>query len=95
MYYTWLRSFHIVAHESEFMKGTNAIGVGQPTVTAQVQSLKSAFDVELFHRDEKPTQLTYRGETLYGFARFWIDWCPRGTKNATLTSSSVHGAAMD
>jgi DNA-binding transcriptional LysR family regulator len=54
MYYTWLRSFHIVAHESEFMKGTNAIGVGQPTVTAQVQSLKSAFGVELFHRDENP-----------------------------------------
>jgi DNA-binding transcriptional LysR family regulator len=54
MYYTWLRSFHIVAHESEFMKETNAIGVGQPTVTAQVQSLKSAFGVELFHRDENP-----------------------------------------
>jgi aminoethylphosphonate catabolism LysR family transcriptional regulator len=69
MYYTWLRSFHAVAREGGFTKGANTIGVGQPTVTAQVKSLESAFDVELFHRAGKSAQLTDTGETLYGITR--------------------------
>ena len=66
MYHTWLRSFHAVAREGGFTTGANAIGVGQPTVTAQVKSLEGAFDVELFHRVGKSDQLTDTGETLYG-----------------------------
>ncbi len=33
-----------------FTKGAVSIGVGQPTVTAQVKLLEETFDVELFHR---------------------------------------------
>jgi len=61
MCHTWLRSFHAVAREGGFTKGANAIGVGQPTVTAQVKSLEGAFDVELFQRGGKSAQLTDTG----------------------------------
>lgn len=69
MYHTWLRSFHAVAREGGFTTGANAIGVGQPTVTAQVKSLEGAFDVGLFHRARKSAQLTDTGETLYAITR--------------------------
>lgn len=69
MYHTWLRSFHAVAREGGFTKGAHAIGVGQPTVTAQIKSLEAAFDVELFHRAGKSPKLTDAGETLFGVTR--------------------------
>ncbi|MBG03783.1 MAG: LysR family transcriptional regulator [Rhodospirillaceae bacterium] len=69
MHHTWLRSFHAVAHEGGFTKGAQYLGVGQPTVTAQVRSLEEAFDVELFLRIGKATKLTEAGETLFGITR--------------------------
>ena len=65
----YIRSSRTAALEVGFTKGMNAIGDGQPTVTAQVKSLKSAFDVKLFHRAGKFTQPTDTGETLYGVTR--------------------------
>ena len=77
MHHTWLRSFHAVAHEGGFTKGAQYLGVGQPTVTAQVRSLEEAFDVELFLRIGKTTKLTEAGETLFGITRTWFG-CQQG-----------------
>ena len=69
MHHTWLRSFHAVAQAGGFTKGANAIGVGQPTVTAQVKLLEETFNVELFHRIGKSARLTATGEALYRITR--------------------------
>lgn len=69
MYENWLRSFHAVASEGGFTRGATAIGVGQPTVTAQVKALEDRFDVELFHRAGRVVRLTETGDALFAVTR--------------------------
>lgn len=66
---TWLRAFHSVAREEGFTKGAAAIGVGQPTVTAQIKALEDRYNVELFHRAGRIVRLTDAGEALYDVTR--------------------------
>lgn len=69
MYEIWLRSFHAVASEGGFTRGAAAIGIGQPTVTAQVRALEDRFGVELFHRAGRSVRPTEAGTALFEVTR--------------------------
>ena len=62
---TQLRSFHAVAQAGGFVAGAGLLNVSQPTLTAQVLALEKEFDVELFYRRNRRTELTPAGRDLH------------------------------
>jgi aminoethylphosphonate catabolism LysR family transcriptional regulator len=62
---TQLRSFHAVAQAGGFVAGAGLINVSQPTLTAQVLALEKEFDVELFYRRNRRTEMTPAGRDLH------------------------------
>ncbi len=62
---THLRSFHAVAQTGGFVTGARFLNVSQPTLTAQVSALEREFDVQLFYRRNRRSELTPAGRDLY------------------------------
>lgn len=60
-----MRAFHAVAQTGGFTAAARLIGVGQPTLTIQVQELEAAYGVELFVRKGRRVGLTDTGAALY------------------------------
>ena len=56
--FTQLRAFHAVAQTGGFTAAARQIGVGQPTLTIQVQELEAAYGIELFVRRGRRVALT-------------------------------------
>lgn len=69
MYTKWLRSFHAVACAGGFTAASRKIGIGQPTITAQVKALESRFNVELFYRRGRRVELSAAGRSLLEITR--------------------------
>lgn len=65
---TKLRAFLAVARHGSFSAGARSLGLSQPTLTAQVQSLERQHDVELFHRRGRGVELTAVGQALLPIA---------------------------
>jgi aminoethylphosphonate catabolism LysR family transcriptional regulator len=61
---TQLRSFHAVASAGGFVAGAERLNISQPTLTAQVAALEREFNVELFHRHNRRSELTAAGRDL-------------------------------
>src|SRR4051812_27953785 len=62
---THLRSFHAVASAGGFVAGAERLHLSQPTLTAQIAALEREFDVELFHRRNRRSELTTAGRDLF------------------------------
>lgn len=65
MQFTQYRSFHAVARASSFTAAARELNLSQPTITAQVRSLETAHNIELFHRIGRRVELTEVGKALY------------------------------
>ena len=63
--FTQLRAFHAVAQTGGFTAAARIVGVGQPTLTIQVQELEAAYGIELFLRRGRRVELTETGAALY------------------------------
>lgn len=64
-----LRAFLAVAQHGSFSAAARAIGLSQPTLTTQVQTLERQHKVVLFHRQGHRIELTGVGERLLPIAR--------------------------
>lgn len=64
MRYTSLRSFHAVAQAGGFTAAATAMGISQPTLTAQIGALEAEYGVLLFHRRNRRIELTPTGREL-------------------------------
>lgn len=67
--FTLLRTFHAVAEERSFTLAARALGIGQPTVTTQIQELQNGYSVELFRRVGRKIELTEAGAALHHVTR--------------------------
>jgi DNA-binding transcriptional LysR family regulator len=68
-----LRCFLAVAEERHFTRAAKALGLAQPSVSAQVRRLEDGIGAPLFHRMKGHIALTPAGETLLPFARRILD----------------------
>jgi aminoethylphosphonate catabolism LysR family transcriptional regulator len=73
MYYAQLRAFHAVAQHGGFTRAAERLGLTQPTLSDQVKRLERDFDVELFTRGRRRTQLTETGQRLFELADAMLD----------------------
>lgn len=73
MRHTQLRSFHAVAGAGGFVAGAERLNVSQPTLTAQIAALEREFDVELFHRRNRRSELTATGRDLFAITTRLFD----------------------
>lgn len=73
MYYAQLRAFHAVAVHGGFTRAAESLGLTQPTLSDQVKRLERDFDVELFSRAHRRTQLTETGQRLFELADAMLD----------------------
>ncbi|MDH4652709.1 MULTISPECIES: LysR substrate-binding domain-containing protein [unclassified Pseudomonas] len=64
-----LRAFLAVARHGSFSAGARALGLSQPTLTTQVQSLERQHNVELFHRRGRRIELSDVGQQLLPIAQ--------------------------
>lgn len=72
MSFTLLRTFHAVAEKRGFTAAAQMLGIGQPTVTTQIQELERAYAVELFARVGRRVELTEAGEALFAVTKRMI-----------------------
>lgn len=61
--------FMTVAEKSSFSESAKRLHMAQPTVTAQIKSLESELETQLFHRTTKRVQLTEAGHILYRYSK--------------------------
>jgi LysR family transcriptional regulator, hydrogen peroxide-inducible genes activator len=58
-----------VADHGSFRKAATALGISQPALSAQVQSVEESFGVQVFERDRRSVLVTPAGEDIVGRAR--------------------------
>ncbi|MEP4889105.1 MAG: hydrogen peroxide-inducible genes activator [Aliiglaciecola sp.] len=63
-----LKYFVAVAKSLSFRRAAQALGISQPTLTTQVQSLEKNMNLSLFERNRSGTLLTPQGNTLLPLA---------------------------
>ncbi len=69
MNYASLRAFHAVATHGSFTRAADALGVTQPTLSAQVKALEDSYGVALFDRRGRGVAATGLGERLLEITR--------------------------
>jgi len=67
----WL--FVVVAEEKHFGRAAKRIGMSQPPLTEQIQTLEAALKVRLLERSRRGTTLTAAGAAIYPVARKLAD----------------------
>src|SRR5260221_103264 len=65
MHQSQLRAFHAVAAHGGFTAASQALGIGQPTLSTQVGALERYFGVELLHRRGRSVALSELGAALF------------------------------
>jgi LysR family transcriptional regulator, low CO2-responsive transcriptional regulator len=65
---TEIRAFRLVAHAGSFTQASRTAGISQPTLSAQVKGLESAYHVQLFEREKRGVKLTPAGRNLLPIA---------------------------
>jgi DNA-binding transcriptional LysR family regulator len=68
-----LRGFCYAAGSGSISKAAQRMGLSQPAVTQQIQSLESELGVKLFLRHGSRMQLTHDGEMLFQMARALVE----------------------
>jgi len=69
MNHSQLRAFHAVASEASFTRAARALGITQPTLSAQVKALEESYGVALFDRRGRGIAATTLGEQLLEITR--------------------------
>jgi aminoethylphosphonate catabolism LysR family transcriptional regulator len=69
MNHAQLRAFHAVASEGSFTRAATALGLTQPTLSAQVKALEESYGVKLFERIGRGVEITELGTALHEIAR--------------------------
>ena len=64
-----MRAFLAVARHGSFSAGARALGLSQPTLTTQVQSMERQYNLELFHRRGRRIELSDVGRQLLPIAQ--------------------------
>ena len=64
-----MRAFLAVARHASFSAGARALGLSQPTLTTQVQSMEREYNLELFHRRGRRIELSDVGRQLLPIAQ--------------------------
>lgn len=67
----WL--FVVVAEEKHFGRAAKRLGMSQPPLTEQIQTLEAALKVRLLERSRRGTTLTAAGAAIYPVARKLAD----------------------
>ena len=67
-----LRYFVAVADERSFTRAAEKLGIAQPPLSQQIQSLEKELDVILFDRTKRPLQLTSAGQAFLEASRSTI-----------------------
>ncbi len=62
-----------VADHGSFRKAATALGISQPALSAQVQSVEDLLGVQVFERDRRAVLVTPAGEDVVGHARIALD----------------------
>ena len=91
MYYSQLRAFHAVAVYGGFTKAAQNLGLTQPTISDQVSKLERDFDVVLFNRVRKRTNLTETGQKLFKITDTLLDMETRAVDLLTETRALKNG----
>src|SRR5439155_20830720 len=68
-----LRGFCYAAASGSISKAAKRIGLSQPSVSQQIQSLESEIGVKLFGRKGSKIQLTHDGELLFEMAMSLVE----------------------
>ena len=64
-----LRAFHAVANHGSFTRAAAALNVTQPTVSDQIKTLESRYQVKLFERHSRRVEITELGRALFAITR--------------------------
>lgn len=64
-----LRLFHAVADAGSFTEAARRLGMSQPALSRQVQTLEGAVGAKLFHRHARGLAMTHEGEELFAATR--------------------------
>ena len=65
MRYAQIRAFHHVALCGGFSRAAELLGLSQPALSEQVRLLETSYDLLLFRRQNRRTELTERGQELF------------------------------
>jgi DNA-binding transcriptional LysR family regulator len=85
-----LEAFDRVVQEGGFGRAAIALGIGQPAVSARIQSLELALGGALFRRG-RTVALTALGEAFLPYARRVLEVLREGTDSARMVQSGKHG----
>lgn len=62
-----------VAEHHSFRKAATSLGISQPALSSQVQSVETLFGVQVFERDRRSVLVTPAGEDIVGGARLALE----------------------
>lgn len=85
-----LEAFNRVAREGSFSRAALALGIGQPAVSARIQSLEEAVGGALFTRG-RTVSLTALGETFLPYARRVLEVLREGVDSTRLAQVGRRG----
>ena len=85
-----LKYFVVVAQELSFTKAAARLGISQPPLTAQIQTLEEELNLQLFNRTKHKVELTQAGQMFLAGARLTLSQAQRTEKLASqLASGSI------
>lgn len=86
-----LRYFVAVAEERHFGRAARRLGIAQPPLSRQIQTLEGALGVPLFDRSRRKVELTAAGGTLLEHARYIFEAVERATREAQRAARGERG----
>jgi DNA-binding transcriptional LysR family regulator len=86
-----LRYFCAVVREGHFGRAAAALGIAQPPLSRQIQTLERQLGVELLHRTQKKFEVTQAGLLLYERARRLLDGADQAADDVRRLGSGETG----